>query len=202
MIGRDSLVGASAAPSHTPAPSPQSTPRPCIDRNCFCAEVLTLIFLFFGPGMPDPGASGVPIGNAILTLMFDTSGRNRMEWLITSEGTLEAWYVHDGLGERLDNHKLATKEKQPMLGIVRRGDEFLFMLNGEQGAKATLVGVPRTFHVMLYGYGSAENDWDSVLIRAVKRTASLPNSNVETARAAMFSTTKSAHFPGSSVPSS
>jgi len=29
-----SLVGASAAPSHTPAPSPQKTPKPCRDPNC------------------------------------------------------------------------------------------------------------------------------------------------------------------------
>ena len=40
-----SLVGASAAPSHTPAARPQSTPRPCIDRNCF-AGVVALIFSF------------------------------------------------------------------------------------------------------------------------------------------------------------
>jgi hypothetical protein len=121
-----------------------------------------------GPAMPDPGASGAPIGNAILTLLFDTSGRNRMEWIFTSEGTFEAWYVSDGRGERLDNRKLYSKEKTPVLGIVRRGDEFFFMLNGEPGVKTTMRGVPRTFHVMLYGYGSSQNEWDSVLIRTAK----------------------------------
>src|SRR5258708_24167126 len=38
-----SLVGASAAPSHTPAPSPHSTPIPCTDRNCLSAIAVTLI---------------------------------------------------------------------------------------------------------------------------------------------------------------
>src|SRR4051812_43933662 len=42
-----SLVGASAAPSHTPAPRPHSTPRPCMDRNCFVAVVA---FIFFSGG--------------------------------------------------------------------------------------------------------------------------------------------------------
>jgi hypothetical protein len=121
-----------------------------------------------GPAMPEPGASGAPIGNAILTLLFDTSGRNRMEWIFTSEGTFEAWYVSDARGERLDNRKLASKEKSPTLGIVRRGDEFFFMLNGEAGVQTTIKGVPRTFHVMLYGYGSSQDEWESVLVRTVK----------------------------------
>lgn len=123
-----------------------------------------------GPAMPDPMQTGQsPIGNAILCLMFDTSGRNRIEWIFTSEGTMEAWYVEDGRGERLDNRKMATKEKTPTLGIVRRGDDFSFMLNGEEGLRKTLRGAPKTFHVMLYGYSSSENNWDSVLVRTVKQ---------------------------------
>jgi hypothetical protein len=30
----------------------------------------------------------------------------------------------DGRGERLDNRKLGTKMKNPVLSVVRRGDEF------------------------------------------------------------------------------
>ena len=70
----------------------------------------------------------------------------------------------DGRGERLDNRKLGTKVENPTLGIVRRGDEFLFMLNGEEGMRSTIKNMPRTFHVMLYGYGSSENDWDNVRV--------------------------------------
>src|SRR5205085_5223160 len=42
-----SLVGASAAPSHTPAPRPHSTPSPCMERNCFTVLVA---FIFSFPG--------------------------------------------------------------------------------------------------------------------------------------------------------
>ncbi|HKP13146.1 MAG TPA: hypothetical protein VJZ91_13595 [Blastocatellia bacterium] len=110
--------------------------------------------------LPEPGQGGAPIGNAILCVLFDGSGRNRVEWILTSEGTFEAWSVVDGKGERLDNHNLATKEKKPTLAIVRRGDEFLFILNGQVGLTKTIKNLPRSFTVMLYGYGSSENDWD------------------------------------------
>jgi hypothetical protein len=100
--------------------------------------------------------------------MFDGSGRNRIEWLLTSEGTFEAWAVVDGKSERLDNRKLGTKIKNPTLAIVRRGDEFLFMLNGQEGLSKTLKNMPRNFRVMLYGFGSSENNWDSVRIVTAK----------------------------------
>jgi hypothetical protein len=119
--------------------------------------------------MPEPGSSTLPIGNAILTILFDGSGRNRIEWLITSEGTFEAWAIVDGRGERLDNRALGTKTKNPTLGIVRRNDEFLFMLNGEEGLRKTIKNLPRSFHVLLYGYGSSENNWDSVRVVTVKQ---------------------------------
>src|SRR5215212_6323835 len=76
-----------------------------------------------------PGDKGSPIGFASLTLLFDGSGRNRVEWILTSEGTFEAWSVVDGRGERIDDRKLGTKLKNPVVAIVRRGDEFLFVLN-------------------------------------------------------------------------
>jgi hypothetical protein len=118
--------------------------------------------------LPEPDSKAMPIGNAILTILFDTSGRNRIEWILTSEGTFEAWAVVDGRGERLDNRKMGTKVKNPTLGVVRRGDEFLFMLNGQEGLRKTIKNLPRTFHLMLYGFGSSENDWDSVRVVTAK----------------------------------
>jgi hypothetical protein len=123
-----------------------------------------------------PGDKSSPLGFASLTLLFDGSGRNRVEWILTSEGTFEAWSVVDGRGERLDNRKLGTKLKNPILGIVRRGDEFLFVLNGpdsppeaaQVGLTKTIKNLPRSFRVMLYGYGSSENDWDSIRVVTLK----------------------------------
>jgi hypothetical protein len=129
-----------------------------------------------GPQILNPGDNSAPLGFAALTLLFDGSGRNRIEWILTSEGTFEAWSIVDGRGERLDNRKLGTKLKNPVLGIVRRGDEFLFVLNGpdsppeaaQVGLKKTIKNLPRTFRVMLYGFGSSENDWDAVRVVTMK----------------------------------
>ncbi|MDQ5839165.1 MAG: hypothetical protein M3379_20495 [Acidobacteriota bacterium] len=129
-----------------------------------------------GPQVLTPGDREAPLGFAALTILFDGAGRNRVEWILTSEGTLEAWSVVDGRSERLDNRKLGTKMKNPVLGLVRRGDEFLFVINAPDGpAEAAQVGLrktirnlPRTFHVMLYGFGSSENDWDAVRVVTLK----------------------------------
>ncbi|MFL6256811.1 MAG: hypothetical protein ACJ74T_17535 [Pyrinomonadaceae bacterium] len=123
-----------------------------------------------------PGDNSSPLGFASLTLLFDGSGRNRIEWILTSEGTFEAWSVVDGRGERLDNRKLGTKLKNPVIAIVRRGDEFLFVLNGpdsppeqaQVGLKKTIRNLPGTFHVMLYGFGSSQNEWDAVRVVTLK----------------------------------
>jgi len=125
-----------------------------------------------GAAFPEPGGSISTLGFATLTVLFDGSGRNRIEWMLTSEGTLEAWSVVDGRGERLDNKKLATKMKNPVLLVVRKGDEFSFYLNDAKGAlqdaqlalTAKVKNLPKSFHVMLYGYGSSENNWDGVRI--------------------------------------
>ena len=117
-----------------------------------------------GEALPVPDAKGLPIGNAILTLLFDTAGRNRVEWLLTSEHTFEAWAIVDGRGERLDNRKLGTKTANPTLSIARRGDEFFFALNGQVGLQKSIKNLPGSFHVMLYGFGSSENNWDSVRV--------------------------------------
>lgn len=121
-----------------------------------------------GPGLPEPGQPGAPLGNAIVTVLFDSSGRNRVEWLLTSEGMFEAWAVVDGRAERLDGRNLATKATNPTLSIARRGDEFLFALNGQVGLKKTLKGLPRSFRLMLYGYGTSENNWDSIQLLITK----------------------------------
>lgn len=118
--------------------------------------------------LPAPDQKQSPLGTAVLAIMFDGSGRNRIEWMWTSEKTLEAWAVVDGVGERLDNRTLGTKLKNPTLGIVRRGDEFLFMLNGQEGLSKTIKNMPRSFRVMLYGWSSSENHWDSVRVVTAK----------------------------------
>lgn len=129
-----------------------------------------------GAQLLGPGDRQAPLGFAALTLLFDGAGRNRVEWILTSEGTLEAWSVVDGQSERLDNRKLGTKMKNPVLGLVRRGDDFLFVLNApdapaeaaQVGLRKTIKNLPRAFHVMLYGYGSSENDWDAVRVVTLK----------------------------------
>lgn len=126
--------------------------------------------------LPAPDQTGPALGNAVLTLMFDGSGRNRIEWLLTSEGTFEAWAVVDGAGERLDNRRLATRVKNPTLAIVRRGDEFLFVINApgqpadaaQVALQKTIKNMPRSFRVMLYGFSSSENNWDSVRVVTAK----------------------------------
>ncbi|MGA9996424.1 MAG: hypothetical protein WBP93_13480 [Pyrinomonadaceae bacterium] len=130
-----------------------------------------------GPQLPESGDKSSSIGFAALTILFDSGGRNRIEWILTSEGTFEAWSVVDGQGERLDNRKLGTKIKNPVLAVVRRGDEFLFILNGpdsppqdaQVGLTKIIKNMPRAFHVMLYGFGSSENNWDSVRVVVPKK---------------------------------
>jgi hypothetical protein len=129
-----------------------------------------------GTQLPEPGDNSSPIGFAALTILFDGSGRNRIEWIYTSERTLEAWSVVDGAGERLDNRKLALKFDRPTLALIRRGDEFLFVVNKPDGQPQdaqvaltkTIKNLPRSFHVMLYGFGSSENNWDAVRVVTAK----------------------------------
>ncbi len=108
--------------------------------------------------------SGTPTGNAVLAVLFDNTGVNRLEWILNSDGRLEAWLMRDGKSERLDGNKLGTKEKTPTLGIGRRGDDYFFMLNGEVGLKKTIKNLPATFRVMLYGYGTSKDEWEMVSV--------------------------------------
>ena len=131
--------------------------------------VINAVLAKVGAALPEPGQSGAWPGNAIVTVLFDSSGRNRVEWILTSEGIFEAWAIVDGRGERLDNRNLATKAPNPTLSIARRGDEYLFALNGQIGLQKTIKNLPRSFHVMLYGYGSSETNWDSVQVLMSKK---------------------------------
>jgi hypothetical protein len=118
---------------------------------------------------PQPGEGGFPPGFAILTVLFDGSSTNRLEWILTSEGIFEAWQSVDGKMTRLDNGKLATKEKSPRLGIGRRGEQIYFMLNREVGMERTIRGLSSNFKVMLYGFGSTENNWDAIYVQTLKQ---------------------------------
>jgi hypothetical protein len=130
-----------------------------------------------GPAYPDPNQKGEPLGFAALTILFDGSGRNRVEWVLTSAGRFEAWAVVDGRAEQLDDRNLGTKMKNPVIAIVRRGDEFLFVLNGpdsppqdaQVGLRKTVKNLPRRFRVMLYGFSSSENNWDAVRVVTPRR---------------------------------
>lgn len=132
-----------------------------------------------GPQLPEAGDRSSDIGFAALTLLFDGSGRNRIEWIFTSEHTLEAWAVVEGVSERLDNRKLALKFDNPVLAIVRRRHDFLFVINKPDGTpqdaqialQKTIKNLPRTFRVMLYGFGSSQNEWDSVRVVTAKPKA-------------------------------
>jgi hypothetical protein len=43
------------------------------------------------------------------------------------------------------------------------------MLNGQEGLRRTIKNLPRNFHVMLYGFGTSQNDWDAVRVVTPKR---------------------------------
>jgi hypothetical protein len=122
-----------------------------------------------GPRIPEPGEAAFPPGFAIVAVLFDGNPANRIEWLLRTDGIFEAWQSVDGRMIRVDNGKLATKEKTPKLGIARRGEKVFFMLNREVGLESTIRGVSSNFKVMLYGFGTSENNWDSVAVQTLKQ---------------------------------
>jgi hypothetical protein len=122
-----------------------------------------------GTRIPEPGEDAFPPGFAIVAVLFDGNPGNRIEWLLRSDGILEAWQSVDGRMTRVDNGKLATKEKTPKLGIARRGEKIFFMLNREVGLESTIRGVSPNFKVMLYGFGTSENNWHSVSVQTLKQ---------------------------------
>ncbi len=129
-----------------------------------------------GDSFPEPGDRASSLGFANLTILFDGSGRNRIEWALTSEGTFEAWVIRDGKGERLDNRKLGTKMKNPILAIARIDDKFKFIINSadgkpedaQVGLETNIKNMPKSFTVMLYGYGSSQNNWNSARVVVAK----------------------------------
>jgi hypothetical protein len=122
-----------------------------------------------GPRVPEPGEAAFPPGFAIVAVLFDGNPTNRVEWLLRSDGIFEAWNAVDGRMTRVDNGKLATKEKTPKLGIARRGDKVFFMLNREVGLETTIRDLSPNFKIMLYGFGTSENNWDSVAVQTLKQ---------------------------------
>jgi hypothetical protein len=122
-----------------------------------------------GPRIPQQGEEAFPPGFAIVAVLFDGNPINRIEWLLRSDGMFEAWQSVDGRMTRVDNGKLATKEKTPKLGIARRGEKIYFMLNREIGLESTMRGLSSNFKVMLYGFGSSENNWDSIAVQTLKQ---------------------------------
>lgn len=127
-----------------------------------------------GAALPAPGERNAPLGFATLTILFDGSGNNRLEWILTSEKTLQAWAIINGRAERLDNGKLGTKLKNPQIGIARRGDDIFYMLSDgkEQpqiALQKTFKALPKDFTVMLYGFGASENNWDALVVQAAKQ---------------------------------
>ncbi|HET9479368.1 MAG TPA: hypothetical protein VFO72_08490 [Pyrinomonadaceae bacterium] len=122
-----------------------------------------------GPRVPQPGEASFPPGYAIVTVLFDGNPNYRVEWLLRSDGILEAWQSFDGRLTRLDKGNLATKEKTPQLGIARRGEKIYFMLNREVGLESSARGLSLDFKVMVYGFGSSENNWESVAVQTLKQ---------------------------------
>ena len=122
-----------------------------------------------GERLAQPGEAGFPPGFGIVTVLFGGTSTNRLEWILRSDGTFEAWQSQDGRMIRLDSGNLATKEKNPKLGIARRGDQVYFMLNREIGLERTIRGLSPEFKVMLYGFGATENHWDSIFVQTMKQ---------------------------------
>ena len=121
------------------------------------------------PRAPRPGEESFQPGIAILTVLFDGNPANRLEWILKSDGNFEAWQNVDGRMMKVDNGKLATKEKSPRLGIARRNEKIFFMLNGQVGLEREVRGVSANFKVMLYGFGTTENSWDSIMVQTLKQ---------------------------------
>jgi hypothetical protein len=118
---------------------------------------------------PQAGEGGFPPGFAILTVLFNGRADKRIEWILTSDGQLQAWATINDRLERLDNTQLGTREKTPKLGIARRGDQILFLINRQVGLQRSIASLPTSFKVMLYGFGSTQNDWDGVLVQTTKQ---------------------------------
>lgn len=122
-----------------------------------------------GERAPQPGEQGMQVGTAILTILFGGNPTNRIEWLLRSDGSFEAWVNVDGRMERIDNRQLATKAKSLWLGVARRGDQIFLMVNDKVALERQVRGMSSDFKVMLYGFGTTETSWDGVTVQTLKR---------------------------------
>jgi hypothetical protein len=122
-----------------------------------------------GERAPDSGQQGMQAGTGVLTVLFGGSPSNRVEWLLRSDGIFEAWLSVDGRMERIDNRQLATKARSLWLGVGRRGDQIFFMVNDKVALEHTARGLAPSFKVMLYGFGTTENNWDAVSVQTLKQ---------------------------------
>jgi hypothetical protein len=118
---------------------------------------------------PQPGEVGFPPGFSILTVLFNGRADKRIEWILTSDGQLQAWGTINDRLERLDNNQLGTREKTPKLGIARRGEQILFLINRQVGLQRSIASLPASFKIMLYGFGSTQNGWDDVTVQTTKQ---------------------------------
>lgn len=143
-------------------------------RQTFAGESFTVEATVgkVAPALTGPDPMRLPVGHAILAVLFDGSEQNRLEWILTSEGTFEAWAIVNGQGARLDGRDLGTNIVNPTLGVVRSGDEFTFTVNGQEALRKSVKGLGRSFQVMLYGYSSTESDWDAVRVAAAGGSSS------------------------------
>ena len=117
---------------------------------------------------PQPGEQGMQVGTAILTVLFGGNTSNRIEWLLRSDGLFEAWVTIDGRMERIDDRRKGTKAKPLWLGIERGGEQIRFRANGQVVYERNVRGLSPTFKVMLYGFGTTENSWDSISVQTMK----------------------------------
>ena len=122
-----------------------------------------------GERAPEQSEQGMQAGTGVLTVLFAGSATTRVEWLLRSDGLFEAWVSVDGRMERVDNRKLATKAKSLWLGIGRKGDQLFFMVNDKVALEHTQRGMTPSFKVMLYGFGTTENNWDGVSVQTLKQ---------------------------------
>ena len=122
-----------------------------------------------GERAPGPREQGMQVGTGILTILFGGSTSNRIEWLLRSDGTFEAWVSVDGRMERIDNRQLATKVKSLWLGVGRKGDQLFFMVNDKVALERQVRGMGSDFKVMLYGFGTTETSWDAITVQTMKQ---------------------------------
>lgn len=122
-----------------------------------------------GERAPQPGEQGMQVGTAVLTVLFGGSPSNRIEWLLRSDNLFEAHVSIDGRMERIDDRRKGMKAKPLWLGIEREGEQIRLRANGQVVYERNVRGLSSSFKVMLYGFGTTENSWDSISVQTMKQ---------------------------------